>query len=456
MKLSRRNLIQLGITNTVLTLTPKLLWASQKSRSLITKNRNIFQLKNRKPLSILQGATCETKTQFSIAHNKDLILNCFALGDNNQKIVIDHFKLIEFGSQPIVISKFYFSGLEKKVDYQLVITNEGDGSIIDIRTFRTLNLSSPQLRFAICSCMHDEQHEPLIWEDLIHQNPDIIFFIGDSVYTDSEASSQNSAILDASSPDRLWRRFSEARSTLKIYHSPRLIPIVATWDDHDFGQNDTNSIDYPYVIESQFNFTSFFAQDESHCSFLKRGPGISSSLNLGNHLIFLLDDRSFRKSRGSNDRYAHWGKEQESWMLNLMRVHQGPTWIMNGSQIFPSMPFKESVSAEHKEQLSGFLNELRKINSKAIFTSGDVHFSEISKVYASETGYPTYEITSSSVHSLSVPGAPGIFPNQRRIASTGQRNYIIVEAISSEFGAQFKVKSHSKLGIINFENQYLV
>ena len=146
----------------------------------------------------------------------------------------------------------FFTGLPTAEDLKLVIKDD-KGRILDQRIFRTMDPRQDYLKFAICSCMDDEHHEPEIWNDLLAQSPDVIFFIGDSTYTDQEA-----ATLDASSPARLWRRFCEARETLEIYHQPRLTPILAVWDDHDFGDNDTNAVEYPFVKESQRNFLIFF------------------------------------------------------------------------------------------------------------------------------------------------------------------------------------------------------
>ena len=141
-----------------------------------------------------------------------------------------------------------------------------------------------------------------------------------------------------------------------------------------------------------------------------------------------MDDRSFREKSGSKNRFAHWGEEQERWMLGQVANHSGFAWIMNGSQIFPSMPFKESLSKEHKENLKGTMSDLSQLATKVAFVSGDVHYSEISKIEKERLGYTTFEFTSSGLHSPNFPGAPDIIPNWRRIASTGRRNYVLIDS----------------------------
>ncbi len=222
------------------------------------------------------------------------------------------------------------------------------------------------------------------------------------------------------------------------------------------GLNDSNAQEYPYVRQSQINFLNFFAQDESHCGLLTRGPGVSSALRWGTQLFVLLDDRSYREKSGSKNRYAHWGQEQEEWVLSLLRQNTGPTWLMNGSQVFPNVPWKESTSGDHPVQFREFMKELRTISSKVVFASGDVHYSEISKIEKAMLGYETYEVTSSSIHSKNIPGSPDIIPNSRRIAGTGHRNYVLVKSEADGYGCNFSAISYNQKNDVRFKMKFNV
>ncbi|MBO9666287.1 MAG: alkaline phosphatase D family protein, partial [Bdellovibrio sp.] len=334
--------------------------------------------------------------------------------------------------------------------FYLDLTSE-DGTQLERREFGMLNTQKKDLRFALCSCMDDARHEPEIWQDLVERRPDMIFFIGDSVYVDYKDKH-----VPKNNPFRLWKRFSEARRTLEIYYSKRLIPIFATWDDHDFGKDNSNSESYPHVKLSQKNFLSYFAQEESHCSTLERGPGVSSAFKAGKHLFLLMDDRSYRLDDGNEDRYAHWGQEQEEWALDVIGKHSGVTWLMNGSQIFPQMIYKESMSGGHRNQFIGFMKSIRHLNKKVIFASGDVHFSEISKIESEQLGYPTFEVTSSSMHSRCFPGLQHIALNRRRIVSTTKRNYILVDSSANDQHSIANVYSCSAGEKVNFSRQLKV
>lgn len=433
MKIQRRHFLKLGLLQAVA------LGAASQGRSQISQT----SAPHTGP-SILQGATDDTRTQFSIVHEGSLDIEFLVTDSAGNQWHPDDIRRISSPPHPKVISKVFFSNLNPQDTYYLHLMDRQSQTRLDLREFQTLDLNKPSLRFAFCSCMNEAHHAPAIWNNMVRNRPDVLFFIGDSVYADTGAGE------GGATPSHLWKRFCEARMTLEIYYSQRLVPIFATWDDHDFGRNDANSENYRYVRESQTNFLNFFAQDPSHCQILERGPGVSSALRLRNQLFILFDDRSFRLASGSKDRYAHWGAEQEGWALERVRRHDGPTWLINGSQFFPSMPFKESLSQDHPVQLAGLRKELRECASRVVFVSGDVHYSEISRLERELLGYETLELTSSSIHSTTLPGVPTLVPNGRRMASTGKRNYLMVEARAQGHSHAFKVTSYAGNNSVNF------
>lgn len=418
MKVERRQFLKLGLVHGL---------AISAQRVAAIETPPPVSVQRRQGPSILQGATDETQTQFSIVYNRGSRLKTQARGSDGSVISSAKDETYVMGKHPDRVSKFYFDNLKPGVNYFLDVLDDESGKRIDRRLFKTLQPKKKNLSFVLCSCMNDENHEPEIWTNMAQKKPDILFFIGDSVYADTGASDEGA------DPAYLWQRFCEARRTLEIYYSPTLIPILATWDDHDFGLNDSDSTSYKHVSQSQKNFKIFFAQDPRFCKYLTEGPGVSTAFRWQQHLFLLMDDRSFRLPKDSGDRYGHWGREQENWMLTQIEAGAKTSWVMNGSQVFPAMPFKESMSQNHPEQLEGALAQLKKLPSKVVFVSGDVHYSEISEIEESILGYKTYELTSSSIHSKNFPGVPHVIPNKRRVSGTGvgARNYLMVNVESS-------------------------
>lgn len=398
--------------------------------------------------SILQGATDDSTTQFSILYTTN-DLEVFVTNSAGQKWQPEAEQKISFPQQPKKILKVFFSNLHPGETFQLHVVHPATKKELDVREFQTLDLNKTTVKFVICSCLKAKLHDPLIWKNMVRHEPEVIFIVGDAVYADGGTGAQGAT------PQLLWKRFAEARNTLEIYYSKKLIPILAVWDDHDFGQDNGNS-SYHYIKESQANFLNFFAQDEKHCRLLNRGPGIAFSYKLRDHLFVMLDDRTYRQPQGSQDRYAQWGQEQEAWMMDQIRANTSPVWLMNGSQFFPVFPAKESVAGKHPVQFAGLIEELRKTPTKVIFVSGDVHYTEISRIEEEMLGYETYELTSSAVHSNNFPGVPEIVPNERRIAGTGQKNYILVDSEVLGKDILFKASCYNIRDVLQFQIDFTV
>jgi phosphodiesterase/alkaline phosphatase D-like protein len=258
-----------------------------------------------------------------------------------------------------------------------------------------------------------------LWADLLRQKPDLILFAGDNVYADGR-------FLPAD-PERLWRRYAETRERLPFFQSLELVPVLATWDDHDYGVND-GDFTYPHKAAAKEIFDAFFPQAPGSRS-VERGPGVSTRLSVFGQRFFLMDGRTFRNQRDRTGVVTHWGEEQNQWLRNEIRRGTGPIWLVNGSQFFGGYHRYESFEREHPADLSRWLKELGRLPWPTIFVSGDRHLSEILNVQRSEMPYKTFELTSSGIHS-SVSKSPDS-PTTPRMGRTAgpflEMNYMIID-----------------------------
>lgn len=436
--MQRRDFIKWSVAHSVLATIPKKVDALEAPVRRTTP-------------SVLQGATDESCTQFSVVFNRQEQLAVRAVDSKGVIHLPQNVEVFTCEDHPQAITKIYFSNLQPGETYQLELLSQLTGRRFDVRQFATLALDGDTIRFAVVSCMDDERHVGAIWHDLIAQQPDALFFIGDSVYVD-----KISRELSLRSPRyRFWARHCEARATLDIYYSKRLVPIFATWDDHDYGLNNGGR-SFKYQATAYEAFISFFAQDSRFCRGLESGAGVSLALRARQQLFMLMDGRSFRAEGYSSERHALWGEAQENWMIAKVNSCSQLVWLMNGTQFFTQLPFVETMAGQHSRNFAGLIEQLRLSRSRVIFVSGDVHFSEISEIEPSLLGYPTLEITSSSMHSRSFPGTPLIAPNRRRVACTGQRNYILVESSAAGASGQMTVSSRSGYGTVNFCRSFYV
>jgi alkaline phosphatase D len=90
---------------------------------------------------------------------------------------------------------------------------------------RGLDLSKAPTKIAFGSCADQNKPQPL-WKEILKEKPDLMIMMGDNIYA-STADTKN--------------QIEEYKKLAKIteYKTAReTIPIMATWDDHDYGVND--------------------------------------------------------------------------------------------------------------------------------------------------------------------------------------------------------------------------
>jgi phosphodiesterase/alkaline phosphatase D-like protein len=316
--------------------------------------------------------------------------------------------------------------------------NAKNGEIVDTRTFSTLPDKTNEISLAVASCMSDFflfPHEKM-WNSLIKQNPDIMFFLGDNVYA---------AVKDPIEPKEIWKRYVETRQKLEIFYADRLIPIFATWDDHDFGW-DNGDKTYAYTKESTQIFRDFFPQD-SIANILTPGPGVAQILDLYNQRFIFTDDRTFRDPVNGN---SMWGMEQESWVKQLFLNANGPLWLISGSQVFGKYGSSESMENDFPQHLERLQSTFKSTTVPFFILSGDLHASEVMRLTPDLTGQETLEITSSSMHAYHSPFGD-LKDNPRRVAGYDSDNFIILKLNPNQNRPKFSITSFDKENKITFQ-----
>jgi alkaline phosphatase D len=192
----------------------------------------------------------------------------------------------------------------------------------------------------------------------------------------------------------------------------RKVPVMATWDDHDYGKNDAGK-NYPKKEESKEIFLSFWNIPDSSNRRLHKGIYESSILGFDSLKIqlILLDTRTFRDNLTKTTNKTIYknkyqptispdstflGNEQWLWLEKQLKLEADIRIIATSNQFSAEYTGWESwtnVPYERKKMLS--LIKSTKSNG-VVFISGDIHFGEISK-YTNKDTYPLYDITSSSL-----------------------------------------------------------
>ena len=371
-------------------------------------------------LSVWQGYTSGRRASLSILALKDQKLSYFissALAKDLKKIT--PVKQIQNSFSPYRIDHLRAEELLPDIKYRLVIQDD-KGRKIDERVFQTLNLDKREINFAAASCMDDKWSLPeqkQMWESLISRRPEMIFLIGDNVYADKYTPKQELRFF--------FERYAEAFQTIPLYKTRRLIPVLAVWDDHDYGQNNGGSV-FKYKSQMQEMFRGFFFLQPDQ-KYLFQGEGVSFLLKTKYQNFFFMDTRSFKEESSG----FLWGGSQKQWLFRQIKKFKNPSWIINGMQFFGSHHKFESFERHSASKFKSMMKGLGEASSPVVFLSGDRHLSELLKVRIGS--YMTYELTTSPIHASVYPKPRDFTLSRRHLKHIpGRINYAMIKSKGEE------------------------
>lgn len=261
---------------------------------------------------------------------------------------------------------------------------------------------------AFGSCVKDLGHPML--ERALTVPMDVFLLMGDNIYADTQDMAVMRAHYDALKASRFFRELR------------RKVPVLATWDDHDYGANDAGA-EYPRRRESQAEFLRWL--DEPADSPRRQREGVYDAKVFGpagrRVQIILLDTRYFRsplarvsraeqKTIGggyvpSPDRAATMlGDEQWRWLEAQLRAPAELRVIVSSIQFVSEFSGAEAwANLPHEKQRMIALLRTTQANG-VLFLSGDRHWCELSRMEG--PGYPLYDLTASALTEKHPRGTP--------------------------------------------------
>jgi alkaline phosphatase D len=260
----------------------------------------------------------------------------------------------------------------------------------------------PLTRIAFGSCAHQDKPQP-IWDAILRYRPDLFIFAGDNVYGDLEPGASN-GLAEAYAKAARIEGYRKLRDT---------VPVLATWDDHDYGQNDAGG-DFPYKEQAKSLFLDFWQVPEDDPR--RRRDGVYEARSYGPDgmrlQVIVLDTRSFRsplrrKPAGApgpgpyapdpDPTKTMLGEAQWAWLADQLRQPAELRLIVSSVQILA-----EGHGYEHWGNLPGERARLLELIASTgangvILLSGDRH---VGALYRLDEGVPysLYEITSSGLN----------------------------------------------------------
>ena len=403
---------------------------------------------------IMQGATNASQTQMFVLTDASSDYLFSLVDGKGGKVSPTETDMRSHPSSTRAMRRVFFDGLQANKPYLFQVHAASTGELMDERELQTLASHQQDLCFAFASCMWDLWDQGDIWEQMVALDPDVIFLVGDNVYADLPRPAASSA--------DLWTRYVETREKLSLFRNRKLIPVVSTWDDHDYGKNNSDR-NFALKNDARKVFEAFFISSNRTMNFHAAGIGVANSFAAYGYNFFLMDNRTFRTAVGESPE-RHFGDTQLQWLLHSLQGLDH-AFIASGSQFFGGYshinnvdndPFQdESFQGDHPKRFEYFIDQLHATGTKVVFLSGDRHYSEVMAIPQDTLGYQTYELTSSPASMFSSP-FPDI-PNPLRVAGNdSDTNFMLVELKETGEGLIMQVSAHSVGGNVLFRGTYTV
>lgn len=282
---------------------------------------------------------------------------------------------------------------------------------------------TPLTVIAFGSCANQSKPQP-IWDAINANRPDLFIFLGDNIYGDTE------------DMDLLRARYAQLGNQPGYQRLLAQTPVIATWDDHDYGANDAGA-EYPQKVASKQIFLDFFGEPTAS-ERRQRDGGIYTSYAYGHEgqrvQVILLDTRWARTplARVSDAEYTERRRQRigpytattapDAQMLSEAQW----AWLAEQLQqpaelrlIATSIPFLQQGTGW--ENWSNFPAEQARLvalletqaTAGVIFLTGDTHRAQFSK--RTDIGlYPLWEVNASGLtENVDWPA-----PDQSRLGNT--------------------------------------
>ena len=291
-------------------------------------------------------------------------------------------------------------GLEPDTRYEAIVTAinpkrvpETAGPTVSVSgaaaRFRTPSdpLFATSARLVFGSCANDLKYpDPPIFRTILKAAPDAFVMLGDTPYIDST---------DLTKQRLRYRAFYAQAGVAALLQR---VPTYGTWDDHDFGKNDTNGL-----LAGRENSRRAFLEYHANPYAGIGDDGVFTRFRVGPIDVFLLDTRWFswtERSFADQTKPTLLGSRQWLWLQRELKASTAPFKVLASGMIWNGAvrPGKTDYwgAYEHERAaLFGFVAK-EKING-IVLMGGDIHRSRVLKHGPkwADVGYPLYEFVSS-------------------------------------------------------------
>jgi len=322
-------------------------------------------------------------------------------------------------------------------------------------------LGKPLTRIAFGSCANQDKDQP-IWEAIFEQKPDLFVFLGDNIYADTR------------DPKVMAAKYATLAAKPHFKRLRDTTPVIAIWDDHDFGENDAGA-DYPMKAESRRQFCDFWGEpadsvrrtrDGVYAAYVfgpqgqrvqiilpdlrwNRTPLVEKTFKGGYKAFAVASGLSGKETPGPYDRIPDLtatmiGEPQWAWLEQQLAQPADLRIFGSSLQVLADFAGWEGWVNYARDHQRLFEAIRRQKADRLICISGDTHYAEVSRL-DTNVPYPIWDVTSSGLTEV-WPVTP---PNALRVSPVlRERNFGMIEIDWSGAAPVVTMRVHDEKGAV--------
>ncbi|MFZ5496806.1 MAG: alkaline phosphatase D family protein [Verrucomicrobiota bacterium] len=263
---------------------------------------------------------------------------------------------------------------------------------------------------------------------------------------------------DYDSISGLWYRAQHDRAPAELRRLLATKHHYATWDDHDYGPNDSN---WSYELKDE-TLKIFRAYWGNPSYGEAANPGVYTKFYWGDAAFFLLDNHYHRDAAAVNQdlhpEKTQWGRRQLEWLKqSLLQArelrHFAFKFIATGTQVLQTERRGEGHEfyRREREELLDFIRQ-QEITG-VVFLTGDVHHSGLYRRQLTKDGPWVYEITASPFSSGAwdvAQSAKAGDPTLVKGTLVSDQNFVTVEVRGPKDARELVITCIDKQGAVRF------
>ncbi|MGI9454925.1 MAG: alkaline phosphatase D family protein [Aeoliella sp.] len=259
------------------------------------------------------------------------------------------------------------------------------GEVYQLRTAPDVD-DPARVTIAFGSCAREDAGTATTWNRVVALQPDAFVLLGDTPYIDTT---------DLARQRKRYGEFAAVPAMARLFRSTSM---YGTWDDHDFGRNDTDG-----RLPGKERSRQAFIEYRANPSYGNGSEGIYTSFRRGGVEVFLLDARYFADySDIDPNKRTLLGADQWQWLKDSLKASTAPFKVLATGMIWngATRPGKRDhwmSYPKEREALFRFLGA-EKITG-VVLVGGDIHRTRVVRHATKElVGYDLTELITSPLH----------------------------------------------------------